>query len=57
MRPAHERAYLEMLRPQGRDMVDLAAARSGGDRFERTPEAMKGGAKCTAQPPCGVPGS
>ena len=33
---ANERAYLEMLRSQGRDVVDLAPAGSCGDRFGRT---------------------
>jgi hypothetical protein len=33
---AHERAYLEVLRSQGREVVDLAAPGSDGDRFERT---------------------
>jgi hypothetical protein len=40
---AHERAYLEVLRSQGRELVDLAAARSGRDRFGRTREAMRAG--------------
>jgi len=33
---ANERAYLEILRSQGREVVDLAAPGSDGDRFERT---------------------
>ena len=37
---AHERAYLAMLRSQGRELVDLAAAKSGGDRIGWTREAM-----------------
>jgi uncharacterized protein len=38
---AHERAYLEVLRSQEREMVDLAAAGSGGYRFGRTREVMR----------------
>jgi uncharacterized protein len=40
---AHERRYLESLRAQGREVVDLAAEASGGGRAQRTREAMAAG--------------
>jgi uncharacterized protein len=40
---AHERAYLEVLRSQGREVVDLSAAGYGGGRAQRTREAMAAG--------------
>src|SRR5712691_2960788 len=40
---AHERAYLEVLRSQGREVVDLAVSGPHGDRFGRTREAMNAG--------------
>jgi hypothetical protein len=49
----HERAYLAVLRSQGRELVHLAAARSGRDRFGRTREAMRAGWMSFARALCG----
>ena len=50
---AHERAYVDHLRSQGRRIVDLRDCRFDADGFRATREAMKSGADVLLQAPLG----